>query len=108
MFSFISIEFSVAFLLLLSGLSSVNIIFWTFRIQWYNRVEIKILMRTLLFVAFTILIVDSIPYLYTDIYTISPINIVLSNMFLLLFCLSIIFYGILLVDLKKGKEDLES
>ncbi|MFX1406857.1 MAG: hypothetical protein ACFFC9_15545 [Promethearchaeota archaeon] len=108
MLSFISIEFSIAFLLFLTGLSIINIIFWTFQIKWYKRVKIKILMRILLVVGFTILIVDSIPYLFTDIYTVPIVNIVLSNVFLLLFCLAVVFYGILLVDLKKEESGLKS
>jgi len=99
-----SIEFQILYLIFLCGISCLAVILWSFHNQEHKLIKIKFGMKVNLIIALGILIFDSIPYLYTNFYTIPIKIIILSNIYLLLLGLSFIFYELLSFEQKKQFE----
>lgn len=92
---FDSIEFHLFYLAYLCIISFILVNFWLFQTRMNKIMKFKLIFTLMLIIALVILILDSIPYLYTNFYTIPIENIILSNIHLLLLGLSFIFYELL-------------
>ena len=84
--------FYLVFLGWLIGLCILNIVILVFRHRNWRVSTWIIVNRFLLVVSITVLILDSIPYLFIDIFNVPVVNIILSNIFLLLLAVSFIIY----------------
>jgi len=104
MFEFLdSIEFHVSYLIYLCVISSLVVIYWSFGARGDKPKKLKFILRISIIIAFGILIFDSLPYLFTDFYTIPIGNNILSNIFLLLLSIIFIFYGFSIIE--KGQAN---
>ena len=84
--------FYLVFLGWLIGLCIFNIVILTLRQKNRKVSKLIIANRIFLTVSITVLILDSIPYLFIDILDVPVFNIILSNIFLLLLAFSSIIY----------------
>ena len=99
MFEFLdSIEFNVFYLIYLCLIAILGVTMWKYGAQGDKTKKLKFLLRISIIIAFGLLILDSIPYLYTDFFTIPIGNIILSNISLLLLSIAFIFYGFLIIE----------
>lgn len=87
-----SAQFYIIYLIILIGLCSLSIVFLIFRDKSIRILKLGSIIRVLLISCIVILILDSIPYLYIDIFDVPIINIILSNIFLMLIGISAILY----------------
>jgi hypothetical protein len=87
-----SAQFYIIYLFILIGLCSLSIVFLIFRDKSNRVLKLEPIIRFLLISSITVFILDSIPYLFIDIYDVPIINIILSNIFLMLIGISAILY----------------
>ncbi|TES95999.1 MAG: hypothetical protein E3J90_08865 [Promethearchaeota archaeon] len=84
--------FYLVFLGWLIGFCILNIVILSLRQKDRKVSKWLIVNRFILVVSITVLILDSIPYLFIDIFDVPVVNIILSNIFLLLLAVSSIIY----------------
>lgn len=93
MFAYLDSDgFYTIFLINLIVLSGLSFIYNQFRKKNTKLVKLKPILRIWIISSITIAILDSVPYLYTDIFEMPIINIILSNVYIGLICVSVIFY----------------
>jgi len=80
------------------GLCILNIVILIFRGRDHKVSTWIKVNRFLLIVSITVFILDSIPYLFIDIFEVPIINIILSNIFLLLLAVSSVIYGYIIIE----------
>ena len=90
--------FYLVFLGWLIGLCIFNIVILIFRGRDHKVSTWVIVTRFLLIASITVFILDSIPYLFIDIFDVPVINIILSNIFLLLLAGSSVIYGYIIIE----------
>ena len=99
--------FYLFYLLLLGGLCVLNVVIF---IGCKKNDKVKKLIplnRYFLLICIVIFILDSIPYLYINIFDIPIINIILSNVFLLLVGLSSIIYEYVDIAEKNALKEIK-
>ena len=84
--------FYLVFLGWLIGLCALNSVILIFRYKNHKVSTWIIVNRFLLVSSAAIFILDSIPYLFVDIYIVPIFNVILSNVYALLLCVSAILY----------------
>ena len=93
MFAYLDSDgFYIVFLINLIVLSVLTFIHNQFRRKHTKLVKLKPILSIWITSSITIAILDSVPYLYTDIFEMPIINIILSNVYIGLICFSVIFY----------------
>ena len=104
MFSYMdSIGFYVFYLVLILVLTGLSITLYVSQRKEYDLSVIEKPIKILLIVSFTIFFLDSVPYLFTDIYQVPLTNIIFSNVILLLLCVSTIMLGFSFLDKEETK-----
>ena len=94
--------FYLTYLLLLGGLCVLNVVILVGRKKNDKIKKFIPLNRNILLVCIIVFILDSIPYLFVNIFDAPIINIILSNLFLLLLGLSSIIYEYIDITDKKA------
>jgi len=84
--------FYLVFLGWLIGLCILNIVILSLRQKNRKVSRWSVANRFFLLASITVLILDSIPYLFIDIFDVPVVNIILSNIFLLILAVSSIIY----------------
>ena len=93
MFAYLDFEgFYLVFLINLIILSGLTFIYNQFRRKYTKLAKLKPILRIWLISSITISFLDSIPYLYLDLFDMPIINIIFSNVYIGLICVSFIFY----------------
>ena len=93
MFSYLdSDEFYLAFLINLIILSGLTFTYNQLRKRFPKLAKIRPILLIWIISSITISILDSIPYLYLDLFEMPIINIIYSNIYIGLICVSFIFY----------------
>ena len=95
-----SAGFYAFYLTLILVLLALCITFYIYQKKGQYIFILERLFRILLIISLNIFILNSIPYLFTNIDQIPLINIVLSNIFLVILCVSTIFYELTLFGKK--------
>ena len=98
--------FYLAFLGWLIGLCILNLVILTLRQKNRNISKWIIVNRFLLIVSITVLILDSIPYIVIDIFNVPVVNIILSNIFLLLLAGTSIIYEYITIKEKANSRKI--
>jgi len=93
MFAYLDFDgFYLVFLINLIFLSGFTFIHNEFKKKYTKLGKIKPILHIWIISSITITILDSIPYLYSNIFEMPIINVVYSNIFFGLICVSVIFY----------------
>ena len=93
MFAYLdSFGFNIIFLINLIILSVLTLIHNQFRKKFTKLVKLKPILSIWITSSITIAILDSIPYLYSDMFEMPIINIIFSNIYFGLIGFSVIFY----------------
>jgi len=93
MFAYLDSDgFYIVFLINLIILSGLTLMHNLFRKKLTKLAKIKPILRIWIISTITIAILNSVPYLYTDIFEMPTINIIFSNVNLGLIGFSVIFY----------------
>ena len=93
MFGYLDFDgFYLVFLINLIFLSGFTFIHNQFRKKYTKLGKIKPILHIWIISSITIILLDSIPYLYLNIFEMPIINVVYSNIFIGLICVSVIFY----------------
>lgn len=102
MFAYLdSYGFYIVFLINLIILSGLTLFYNLFRKKSTKLVKLKSILGIWLTSSITIAFLDSIPYLYTDIFEMPMINIIFSNINFGLIGFSVIFYELSKYDFPK-------
>ena len=93
MFAYLDSDgFYIVFLINLIVLSGLTFIYNQLRRRFPKLAKIKPVLLIWIVSSITIAILDSIPYLYLDLFEMPIINIIYSNIYIGLICVSFIFY----------------
>jgi len=107
MISYLDIELSyLVFLGWLIGLCILNIVILSLRQKNRNISKWFIVNRFLLIASITVFILDSIPYLFIDIFDVPIFNIIMSNIFLLLLAGASIIYEYITIKEKANSRKI--
>ena len=93
--------FYIVFLINLIILSGLTLIHNQFRKRFIKLARIKPFLRVWIIASITITLLDSVPYLYLDVFEMPIINIIFSNIYIGLICISVIFYELSIYEFPK-------
>ena len=100
--------FYLVFLFNLIFLSGLTFIHNKFRKKYAKLGKIKPILRIWIISSVTIVVLDSIPYLYSNIFEMSITNVVYSNIFIGLICVSVIFYELSKFEFPERLHNIET
>lgn len=105
MFAYLDFDgFYIVFLINLIILSGFTFTYNQLRKKFPKLANIRPVLLIWIISSITISILDSIPYLYLDLFEMPIINIILSNIYLGLICFSVIFYELSKYEFPKKVE----
>ncbi|MHA1492152.1 MAG: hypothetical protein ACTSRI_21190 [Promethearchaeota archaeon] len=98
-----SFEFVLLYLIILLITAFLSVMFYWLSKKEYKLSKLKILIAVLLLLTFIIHVIDSIPYLFSDIQRFPFVNIIFSSFVLFLSCFSTCFYYVSLLEPDRNK-----
>ncbi len=92
------LELRLLYLILIFVQTGLSAIFYIYRRKARELSKLKVLITILIVFSFSIQIIDSIPYLFIDIFQFPEINIIFSNIFLFAISISTILFLIAVIE----------